>query len=123
MAMPREILEAVRGRDATAAAMDLISPSTALYHIWAFVRHLNTKIGLEMPWNAGDGDRRKTLGACLEGIRFLGNLVEPFMPERAVELRRQIGVSGPARWPQWGEHGIFSVGAGTPLFPRKSEEK
>jgi methionyl-tRNA synthetase len=45
------------------------------------------------------------------------------MPDRAAEMRRQLNVEGPARWPEWGEHPSFTVGAGTPLFPRIDDDR
>jgi methionyl-tRNA synthetase len=115
--------EAAQAREAMAAAMDQLAPSVALQGIWGLVRALNTYIDKQAPWSATEERRRQILGSYLEGIRFLGNLVDPFMPERAAEMRRQIGITGPARWPTWGEHGAFTVGPGTPLFPRIDDDK
>jgi methionyl-tRNA synthetase len=58
----------------------------------------------------------------LELLRWLGLLLEPFMPERCLELRRQLGLSSPevATWPSvWGELPDDTVvRKGATLFPR-----
>jgi methionyl-tRNA synthetase len=117
-----ELPEAGQARDRMAQAMDHFSPSLALQEVWGLVRALNTYIDKQAPWGAPEERKKQILGTVLEGIRFLSQLVEPFMPERAAEMRRQLGVDGP-RWPSWGEHGAFTVGLGTPLFPRIDDDK
>jgi methionyl-tRNA synthetase len=116
-----ELPEAVTARDQMAQAMDQFAPSVALQAVWGLVRALNTYIDKQAPWAAPN--KAEILGTVLEGIRFLSMLVEPFMPERAAEMRRQLGVAGTARWPSWGEHGPFTVGPGTPLFPRIDDDR
>ncbi len=118
-----ELPEAAAARDQMAQAMESFRPSLALQQVWGLVRALNTYIDKQAPWGATDERRRQILGTVLEGVRFLANLVEPFIPERAAEMRRQLGVEPAARWPKWGEHGAFTVGAGTPLFPRIDDDR
>jgi methionyl-tRNA synthetase len=117
-----ELPEAPQARDRMAQAMDQFSPSLALQEIWGLVRALNTYIDKQAPWGAPEKRKKQILGTVLEGIRFLSQLIDPFMPERAAEMRRQLGVDGP-RWPSWAEHGAFTVGPGTPLFPRIDDDK
>jgi methionyl-tRNA synthetase len=115
--------EAAQARDGMAAAMESFSPSLALQAVWGLVRALNTYIDKQAPWGADEAGRRRILGTVLEGIRFLSHLVEPFMPDRAKEMRRQLAVDGTARWPVWGEHASFTVETGTPLFPRIDDDR
>jgi methionyl-tRNA synthetase len=117
-----ELPEAILARDQMAAAMESFAPSVALQEIWGLVRALNTYIDKQAPWAADESGKRRILGNVLEGLRFLSQLIDPFMPERAAEMRRQLGVSGP-KWPKWGEHGEFTVTAGTPLFPRIDDDR
>src|SRR5262249_25011764 len=78
---PDELPEAAQARDAAAKAMDAFAPSLALQEIWGLVRALNTYIDKQAPWGKDEAGRRKILGTVLEGIRFLSNLIDPFMPE------------------------------------------
>jgi methionyl-tRNA synthetase len=116
-----ELPEAAAAREQMAQAMEQFAPSVALQAVWGLVRALNTYIDKQAPWSAPN--KAEILGTVLEGVRFLAQLVEPFMPERAAEMRRQLGVGGGACWPAWGEHGPFTVGPGTPLFPRIDDDR
>jgi methionyl-tRNA synthetase len=102
--------------EATARAMDQLQPSRALEEIWALVRSGNTYIDQKAPWKA-ESNRVEIIGNVLELCRQLAWVLEPFLPERSAEMRRQLGVDEPAHWPSWQER-TFSPLAGTPLFPR-----
>jgi methionyl-tRNA synthetase len=80
---------------------------------------------------ASDDDVAKVNGLLfhlLEGLRWLGMLLHPFMPERTAELWRQLGVPGAldADWSvalaRWGDPKFLPPGTtvtpGDPLFPR-----
>jgi methionyl-tRNA synthetase len=109
-------------RDEAARQMEALQPSKALEAIWKLVRECNTYIDQAAPWKADDERRRAILANLHEGLRFLGSLVEPFMPERAAELRRQLGV-GAASWPAWSTGGDLRVEKAAPLFPRVDDDR
>jgi len=67
----------------------------ALASIWELVGALNKYIDIMAPWNlAKDPSKKDRLGSVLyvvlDGIRALSLMVYPFMPETALEIRRQI---------------------------------
>lgn len=100
----------------------------ALEAIWELVTALNQAIDERKPWVLYKEGRRAELDELLyelcEGLRWLAILLAPFMPERAREMWRQLGLSTPidASWDesvQWGGLGAGTQTApGEPLFPR-----
>ncbi len=107
----------------------------ALEAIWELVTELNRSIETTKPWNlmksASHDDVAKVNGLLfhlVEGLRWLGMLLHPFMPERTAELWRQLGVPGAidADWQialaMWGKAAFLPPGTkvapGDPLFPR-----
>lgn len=107
----------------------------ALEAIWELVTELNRSIETTKPWNlmksASEDDIAKVNGLLfhlVEGLRWLGMLLHPFMPERTEELWRQLGVPGEidADWSAalatWGDARFLppgtNVAPGDPLFPR-----
>jgi methionyl-tRNA synthetase len=113
--------DAEQAREAVAREMEQLSPSTALAAIWGLVRRCNAYIDQAAPWNASVERKGEILATVLEGLRFLANLVEPFLPERAAEMRRQLGVE--REWPAWRSSARFTVTKGTPLFPRIDDDR
>lgn len=109
-------------REEMARHMEAFAPSKALEAIWKLVRACNTYIDQAAPWKADDERRREILSNLHEGLRFLGSLVDPFLPERASELRRQLGVIQPS-WPAWNAGGDFRVEKAQPLFPRIDDDQ
>jgi methionyl-tRNA synthetase len=106
-------------------AMLAYQPSKALEAIWKLVRSGNEFIDKAAPWKQDKARQAEILWIVLNTCRVLSHLVEPFMPERAVEMRRQIGVTDgkfdfaePWKWSSG-----FTVTQGTPLFPRIDEDK
>jgi methionyl-tRNA synthetase len=108
---------------AVAEAMERFEPSIALQSIWNLVRAANTFVDQRAPWKA-IGDRQEILWMLLEMLRVLAHLVEPFLPDRADEMRRQLGVSDEKpHWPRFGERTRFQPEKGAPLFPRIDDER
>jgi methionyl-tRNA synthetase len=119
-AEPVSICEEVR--DAVETAMKGFAPSTALQEIWRLVRALNTLIDEQAPWSKPPAEQAVILGRVLEGLYFVANLVEPFIPERAAEMRRQLGLDGAAVWPVHADR-TFHVRKAAPLFARITDGK
>jgi methionyl-tRNA synthetase len=109
--------------DEVVRAVDGFAPATALAAIWSLVRDCNANIDHQAPWNASTERRAEILSGVLEAIRFIGNLLDPFLPERAAEIRRQIGLPGPASWPTWRASAAWRLEKGTPLFPRIDDDR
>lgn len=70
----------------------------ALSSAWESVSIMNKYIDETQPWFlAKDESNRKRLGSVLyttlDGLRAISHFIYPFMPEAAVEIRRQIGTS------------------------------
>ena len=68
----------------------------ALLSIWESISVMNRYIDEAKPWVlAKDESKRGRLGSVLytvlDGLRAVSHLVYPFMPETALEIRRQIG--------------------------------
>lgn len=115
------LAEAVRAQVET--AMQDLQPQKALEAIFSLVREGNTYLELEAPFTKVKTDPRgadTVLYNVLELLRWLGMLLDPFMPERCAELRRQLGVAGLANWPtMFGQLADGTViQKGSPLFPR-----
>lgn len=121
---------AERARGAVEAAMDALQPAPGLDALFALVREGNAYLERRQPWKLATKDRAATgqvLYNALELLRWIGQMLTPFMPERAAELRRQLGLAVPndAAWPQtFGElPDGTKVQKGKALFPRISKEE
>lgn len=100
----------------------------ALEAIWELIAVLNREIDEKKPWTLFKEERTDDLNAVLydlcEGLRWLSLLTYPFMPEKAGEMWKQLGLEGtPERlWRdelQWG--GLAANTQTRPaeaLFPR-----
>jgi methionyl-tRNA synthetase len=107
--------------EAYTRALDDFQPSKALEALWGLVREGNTYIDQKAPWKP-ESPRVEILGNVLELCRVLSHLLEPFMPERALAMRAQLGVDEPTAWPAWLARS-FTPRAATPLFPRVEEDR
>ena len=117
--------QAQRRRGEVEAAMAEPQPQRALEALFALVREGNTYLEQQAPFTRVKTDPEGAayiLYNVLELLRWLGLMLEPFMPERAVELRRQLGMPSPEQggWPvTWGElPDGQKVQKGATLFPR-----
>ncbi|MCU0658902.1 MAG: methionine--tRNA ligase, partial [Polyangiaceae bacterium] len=133
-----ELEAALRG-DAEAAArkaaeaMDAVAPHRALEAIWAFCRAANVYVDKAAPWKAQkDGDTGRLaviLGTLLSACRALALLIGPFLPQKAAEMRVQLGMAPLQpqldldQWPLAWSHLQGTLGEARPLFPRLDEPR
>jgi methionyl-tRNA synthetase len=100
----------------------------ALEAIWELVTALNREIEERKPWELHKRGAAAELDAVLytlcEGLRWLGHLLAPFMPQKAAEIHRQLGLQpeiGRA-WAVFLRWGGLAAGTrtqpGDALFPR-----
>jgi methionyl-tRNA synthetase len=107
----REHVEALRLREALEA-------------IWELVTALNREIDDRKPWELHKAGRDVELDAVLyalcEGLRWLALLLHPFMPEKATEMWRQLGLAGePAG--TWADEIVWGkLAAGTQTAPAEA---
>lgn len=107
--------------------------SSALSEIWRFVSRTNKYIDETMPWAlAKDEAKRARLAAVLgnlcESIRIISILIEPFMPDTAKEMRRQLGIpTSLCGWENASSFAVLPAGLkvekGKAIFPRLDLEK
>jgi methionyl-tRNA synthetase len=100
----------------------------ALDAIWDLITALNREIEERKPWELFKHERMAELDALLydlcEGLRFVAILTFPFMPSKATEMWRQLGLPGTpdVRWQEalrWGSLGANTqTDPGSALFPR-----
>jgi methionyl-tRNA synthetase len=100
--------------------------SNALASIWKFIARTNKYIDETTPWVLAKDEAQKprlnqVLYNLCEGIRLIAAYIEPFMPETAEKIHKQIGTSDTGR--AWNDKGKFTVQKGEPLFPRIDLEK
>jgi methionyl-tRNA synthetase len=132
-----DTLEAEAARVAKLAAehLDAIAPQRALEAIWELVGAANRYVDRTEPWalaKRGEQERlSQVVYSVLETLRMLGVMISPFMPEKAAQLREQLGllpllpIEGLDVWPgTWGglpPHTQTKPGAA--LFPRMDKDQ
>ena len=106
--------------------------SAALEEVMQFVRQMNRYFNDEKPWVlAKSEESRQRLGTvlynCVEGLRIVSILLEPALPDKAVQLRDSLGLTAGdlASTETWG---LAPVGASVPqeaalLFPKAELEE
>ena len=111
-------------------AMEALSFDVGLQAMWRAVQAGNRYVEEQKPWvlaKAGDeraDDLDKCLRVLLEVLRSCSVLCAPFMPEKTVEMRKQLGLEGDItalsieEASQPGDGDWKKVGKPTPLFPR-----
>lgn len=116
--------------DAVEDALEDLSFHRALTEIWKLVDRSNLYLEQMAPWNLAkkekDEDKLVTvLYTVREALRFIGLYLQPFLPETAEAIYRQLGLSSippnalekGSKSRAWGyEHG--QAVKGVPLFPR-----
>ena len=113
--------------------MENLQFSSALTEIWKLVSRTNKYIDETMPWSLAKEEANKARLATVlynlcETIRIISVFIEPFMPDTAAEIRRQVGVTAEAAtWQSALSYGNlpadFKVKKGNALFPRLDLEK
>ena len=123
----REIAQALPGK--VEELMNGFRFADALAEIWGYVGALNKYIDLTTPWVlAKDEANRSRLGTVMynlaEGLRMIGILIQPFMPETSEKIKAQLGIDHEEEY-QWSSvktYGVLKEGTrvakGEPLFPR-----
>lgn len=79
--------------------VDALRLYAALEEVMQFVRQLNRYFNDEQPWVlAKSADTLPRLGTvlynCVEGLRIVSILLEPALPDKAVQLRTSLGLEG-----------------------------
>ena len=79
-----------------AAAMDEFAVHAALVEIWSFIGAVNRYIDAARPWAlAKDPAQQPRLAAVLvtlaDALRYLGIVLEPFVPDAAARIRAAVG--------------------------------
>ncbi len=135
-------------REAAAAALRVVTEKMEAFHvaealeeITALARRLNKYIDETAPWSlakeaadpsARGKERSRRLGTVLynllEGIRYIGVLLAPFLPETSERILKQLGVPPEiATLDSLERYGQLPAGMTTgeaePLFARIDEEK
>ncbi len=125
------IQTALDTKDSVIAKMNEFKVADSLEIIMNLARRLNKYIDETMPWalakdEASLGRLKTVLYNLIEGIRFIGILLAPFMPETSQEILKQIGAAYTdiTSLDSFGktESGTF-VGDAKPLFQRIDEAK
>jgi methionyl-tRNA synthetase len=111
-------------------AMEALSFDVGLQAMWRAVQAGNRYVEEQKPWvlaKAGDeraDDLDKCLRVLLEVLRSCSVLCLPFMPEKTMEMRKQLGLEDDntalsiEEASQPGDRDWKKVGKPTPLFPR-----
>jgi methionyl-tRNA synthetase len=73
--------------------MDLLRFNVVLEKVWTLVFELNKYITDEKPWEIKNGKKLyQVLYTVAEGLRVIGILIYPFMPETAEKIFAQLGL-------------------------------
>ncbi|MFH1130289.1 MAG: methionine--tRNA ligase subunit beta, partial [Pseudomonadota bacterium] len=130
----RELIElAYRCKDEAAAFFEDHAPSKAVESIWELVRGTNKYIDRSAPYKLIKEPSQKrrveeVLANFLEALRWISMMADPVIPDKAAEIRKQLGFSEDElkhpKWPEnWGELPTgLALKLGAPLFPRIDDE-
>ena len=116
--------------------MDTYHTADALEDIVALARRMNKYIDETTPWSLGkeldDPEKAARLGTVLytllEGIRYIGVLLSPFLPETGEKIVSQLGISEELTdldsLKEFGQIPAgLTTGEASPLFARLDEKK
>ncbi len=112
--------------------MELFSFFKALQYVFEMIGHLNRYIDSEAPWRLAKENRRRlstVLYNLWNGIRIVGVLLYPFMPQKSNEIWRALGIRKEIEESQLESERFFfriddlaEIVRIAPLFPRLKEE-
>ncbi|MBI5177705.1 MAG: methionine--tRNA ligase [Nitrospinae bacterium] len=111
-----------------AESIERLEFSRALEEMIRLCDTVNRFIVESEPWAlakepAKKGKLDNVLYACAESARLIGKMLEPFMPQAAERLKKQLGLVEFGA-PEWGGlKGGEKITAGEALFPRMDEKK
>ena len=109
-----------------AESMKELKVADSLEYIMSLARRCNKYIDETMPWALAKDEEKKdyledVLYNLLEGIRIMGVLLAPIMPEAAEKIAAQLNEKCSAT--DFGTVKEYSVGEASPLFARLDAEK
>jgi methionyl-tRNA synthetase len=113
--------------DRLTVMVDNLQFDRAIESVLEAVRKANKYIAETQPWalakdEANAGRLNTVLYTCLEALRCAGILLSPVIPNKAEELRSQLGLSGAFTLDEARQWGLTPAGTrtelGAPLFPR-----
>ncbi|ENH96116.1 methionyl-tRNA ligase [Gracilibacillus halophilus YIM-C55.5] len=115
--------------DQVEAALDEMSFSVALSHIWKYISRTNKFIDETEPWIlAKDSEKRDRLGNVMahlvDSLRRIAILLRPFLTQTPDKIFEQIGVTDESQktWDSLHDFGVPKKGAKVlkkdPIFPR-----
>jgi len=119
------LVEAFAGLEADVAGLlDRAEITQALEAIWERVRRLNAYVAETAPWQLAKDPERgedldRALASVIEGVRVLGVLLTPFLPETVAKLQMALG-DADSTWTAagYGARRLQRVEKAEPLFPR-----
>ena len=127
---------ATKARDGAAAHFEALAPSRALQSIWKLVRGANKYIDTTAPYKMIKDPEKKrrveeVVANFLEALRWISLMIAPVMPDKAAELRAQLGLGNAdqqgqlEQWPErWGELPAgLELQPGELLFPRIDDDE
>jgi methionyl-tRNA synthetase len=73
--------------------LDNLEFNNALVTVWKFIQAVNKYVNDTEPWKIADKKRLGTVvyNIC-ESLRIISIYIDPFMPEKATEIRKQLGL-------------------------------
>lgn len=88
----KKLLETIPDTEELTKLMDEVQVNRAAEKIWEYISHCNRYINETEPWKEKDQERLGTIIYVLvENLRIIAHLVQPYMPEAAEKIVRQIG--------------------------------
>ncbi|MBQ0105507.1 MAG: methionine--tRNA ligase subunit beta, partial [Armatimonadetes bacterium] len=116
--------------DTVLESMDKFAPNLALDAIWGLISTGNKYINDKAPWilvkEGKTEELYRVLVSALEVCRAVAVLVEPFMPNVAREIARQLNISIDVKWEDIIKKDAFKgveTNAPEPIFPRMNLKK
>jgi len=87
----------------------------ALKEVWVLIKQCNKYVNDKKPWS-NELERPTIIYNLIESLRVISVLLEPFMPGKAVEIRKQLGVESKSL--EWSASTTGKNGERFILFPK-----